>query len=83
MGQRTKSTQPGLPHTGKLHGHVNLAESKHNAHGHVPAKPKFSPIQKKPILRALRQSKTYKYTLEEEERGHTERKAGNCSRKAN
>ncbi|KHG21697.1 hypothetical protein F383_26813 [Gossypium arboreum] len=33
MGQRTKSTRPGLPHTGRLHNRVNLAESKHDSHG--------------------------------------------------
>ncbi|KHG12000.1 hypothetical protein F383_09022 [Gossypium arboreum] len=25
MGQHTKSTRPGLPHTGRPHGRVNLA----------------------------------------------------------
>ncbi|KHF99451.1 hypothetical protein F383_38307 [Gossypium arboreum] len=25
MGQHTKLTRPGLPHTGRPHGHVNLA----------------------------------------------------------
>ncbi|KHF98765.1 Antagonist of mitotic exit network 1 [Gossypium arboreum] len=33
MGQRTKSTRPVSPHTGKPHGCVNLAESKHDLHG--------------------------------------------------
>ncbi|KHG25073.1 Uncharacterized protein F383_30405 [Gossypium arboreum] len=32
MGQSTKSTRPGLPHTGSPHGRVNLAESKHDSH---------------------------------------------------
>ncbi|KHG14888.1 hypothetical protein F383_17534 [Gossypium arboreum] len=27
MGQRTKSTRPGLPHTGRPHGSVHLSES--------------------------------------------------------
>ncbi|KHG29547.1 D-amino acid dehydrogenase small subunit [Gossypium arboreum] len=52
------------------------------SHGRVPAEPKFSPIQKSPILRVLRHSKAYKYTLEEEKKGHMEREARNCSRKA-
>ncbi|KHF98455.1 hypothetical protein F383_37718 [Gossypium arboreum] len=83
MGQCTKSTWPGPPHTGRPHGRVNLAESKHDSHGHVPTEPKFSLIRKRPILRVLRHSKAYKYTLEEEERRHIEREVGNCSRKAN
>ncbi|KHG01192.1 hypothetical protein F383_39215 [Gossypium arboreum] len=29
MGQRTKLTRPGLPHTGRPHGRVPLARSKH------------------------------------------------------
>ncbi|KHF99295.1 hypothetical protein F383_38401 [Gossypium arboreum] len=33
MGQHTKSTRPRLPHTGRSHGRVNLAESKHDSHG--------------------------------------------------
>ncbi|KHG27604.1 hypothetical protein F383_34447 [Gossypium arboreum] len=33
MGQRTKSTRPGLPHTGRPHCRVNLTESKHDSHG--------------------------------------------------
>ncbi|KHF99887.1 Bifunctional hldE [Gossypium arboreum] len=28
MGQRTKPTRPGLPHTGRLHGRVLLASLK-------------------------------------------------------
>ncbi|KHG22112.1 hypothetical protein F383_26822 [Gossypium arboreum] len=27
MGQRTKSTRPGPPHTSRPHGRVNLVES--------------------------------------------------------
>ncbi|KHF99888.1 hypothetical protein F383_38719 [Gossypium arboreum] len=73
MGQCTKSTRPGLPHTGRPHGHVPLASLKQShtsvSHGHVPVEPKFSPIRKRPILRAFRHSKAYKYTLEEEKRG--------------
>ncbi|KHG20446.1 UDP-N-acetylmuramoylalanine--D-glutamate ligase [Gossypium arboreum] len=42
MGQSTKSTRPGLPHTGRPHGSVNLAISKHDSHGRVPAEPKLS-----------------------------------------
>ncbi|KHG30120.1 hypothetical protein F383_02130 [Gossypium arboreum] len=42
------------------------------SHGRVPVEPKFSPIRKRPVLRVLRHSKAYKYTLEEEERGHRE-----------
>ncbi|KHG25427.1 hypothetical protein F383_00764 [Gossypium arboreum] len=30
MGQRTKSTRPGPPHTGRPHNRVNLEESKHD-----------------------------------------------------
>ncbi|KHG21410.1 hypothetical protein F383_28405 [Gossypium arboreum] len=67
MDPHGKTTWPGLPHTGVSHDHVNLARSKPDlhsrpsviAHGRVPAKPKFSPIQKRPILRALRHSKAY------------------------
>ncbi|KHF98670.1 Error-prone DNA polymerase [Gossypium arboreum] len=29
MDQHTKSTRPGLPHTGKPHGHVPLASLEH------------------------------------------------------
>ncbi|KHG05939.1 Dynein assembly factor 1, axonemal [Gossypium arboreum] len=32
MSQRMKSTRPGPPHTGRPHGRVNLAESKHDSH---------------------------------------------------
>ncbi|KHG11289.1 Antagonist of mitotic exit network 1 [Gossypium arboreum] len=32
IGQRTKSTQLGLPHTGRPHGCVLLARSKHDLH---------------------------------------------------
>ncbi|KHF99707.1 hypothetical protein F383_38575 [Gossypium arboreum] len=28
MGQRTKSTRPGLPHTGRPHGRVPLARGR-------------------------------------------------------
>ncbi|KHG13788.1 Minor capsid VP2 [Gossypium arboreum] len=70
MGQSMKSTRPGPPHTGRPHGCVNLAGSSTGvSHGHVLAEPKLSPIRKRLILRALRHSKAYKYTLEEEERG--------------
>ncbi|KHG24686.1 hypothetical protein F383_31164 [Gossypium arboreum] len=75
MSQRTKSTRLGLPHTGSPHGRVPLAR-------HVPTEPKFSPIWKRPILRALRHSKAYKYTLEEEKRGDAVEEARNYSRKA-
>ncbi|KHF99576.1 hypothetical protein F383_38542 [Gossypium arboreum] len=34
MGQSTKSTRSGLPHTGRLHGRVNLAELEHDSHGY-------------------------------------------------
>ncbi|KHG25890.1 Minor capsid VP2 [Gossypium arboreum] len=33
MGQSTKSTRPGLPHTGRPQGRVNLAKSKHDYTG--------------------------------------------------
>ncbi|KHG21142.1 hypothetical protein F383_27757 [Gossypium arboreum] len=29
MGQRTKSTRPGLPHTSRSHGRVSLASLDH------------------------------------------------------
>ncbi|KHG15372.1 Aconitate hydratase [Gossypium arboreum] len=32
MGQHTKSTRPGPPHTGRPHDRVNLEESKHDSH---------------------------------------------------
>ncbi|KHG27024.1 hypothetical protein F383_33374 [Gossypium arboreum] len=51
------------------------------SHGRVSAEPKFSLIRKRPILRALRHSKSYKYTLEEEKRGDAEEEARNFSRK--
>ncbi|KHG21608.1 50S ribosomal L25 [Gossypium arboreum] len=35
MGQSTKSTWPGPPHTDSLHGRVNLAELKHGSHGEI------------------------------------------------
>ncbi|KHG12707.1 Putative arginine N-methyltransferase 10 [Gossypium arboreum] len=72
MGQSTKSTRPGPLHTGRPHGHVNLAELKHDSHGlkygHVLVESKLSPIQKRPLLRAYRHSKAYKYTQEEEKK---------------
>ncbi|KHF97617.1 hypothetical protein F383_11120 [Gossypium arboreum] len=82
MGQRTRLTRPGLPHNtavsiwqnrstthkGRTHARVILTGSSTGvSHGGVPAEPKFSPIQKRPILRVLKHSKAYKYTLEEEE----------------
>ncbi|KHG13255.1 putative mannan synthase 9 [Gossypium arboreum] len=84
MGQRTKSTRLGLPHTGRQHGRVPSASLGHGlkqsqrgmSHRRVPAEPKFSPIQKRPILRAFRHSKAYKYTLKEEKRGTQRRKQG-------
>ncbi|KHG23505.1 Mediator of DNA damage checkpoint 1 [Gossypium arboreum] len=85
MGQSTKFTRLGLPHTGRPHGHVNLAESKHDSdvsHERVPAEPKLSPIRKRLISRVFRHYKAYKYTLKEEEKTHREKEAGNCSRKA-
>ncbi|KHG26155.1 hypothetical protein F383_32565 [Gossypium arboreum] len=33
MGQSTKSTRPGPPHTGRQQGRVNLAELEHDSHG--------------------------------------------------
>ncbi|KHG29185.1 hypothetical protein F383_35503 [Gossypium arboreum] len=33
MGQSTKSTRLGLPHTGRPHGRVKLVGSKHDSHG--------------------------------------------------
>ncbi|KHG22443.1 hypothetical protein F383_28347 [Gossypium arboreum] len=37
MDQSMNSTRPGPPHTGRPHGRVNLADSKHEAHGHSKA----------------------------------------------
>ncbi|KHF98514.1 hypothetical protein F383_37843 [Gossypium arboreum] len=34
MGQSTKLTRPGPPHTGRPHGHVNLEKLEHNSHGY-------------------------------------------------
>ncbi|KHG23320.1 polyprotein [Gossypium arboreum] len=59
MDPQGKSTWPGLPHTGKPHGRVHLAGSKHDLHERVLVKPKYSPIRKRPLLRALRHSKAY------------------------
>ncbi|KHG16502.1 Ras-related RABA6a -like protein [Gossypium arboreum] len=65
MGQSNKSTRPGPPHTGRPNGRVNLAGSSTGVpHELVPTEPKLSPIRKRLILRALRLSKAYKYTLE-------------------
>ncbi|KHG03202.1 Mannonate dehydratase [Gossypium arboreum] len=78
MGQHGKSTRPGLPYTGRPHGHadhtpVSIWQARAwlevIAHGHVPTEPKLSPIRKRLILRALRHSEAYKYTLEEEKMG--------------
>ncbi|KHG07537.1 hypothetical protein F383_34516 [Gossypium arboreum] len=44
--------------------------SKHDSQERVPAEPKLSPIRKRPILKASRHSKAYKYTLEEENKLH-------------
>ncbi|KHG08597.1 hypothetical protein F383_35656 [Gossypium arboreum] len=63
MDPHGKSTWPGPPHTGVSHGYVYLAGSKHDLHGlhhgRVPAEPKFSPIRRRPLLRALRHFKAY------------------------
>ncbi|KHG06048.1 hypothetical protein F383_32269 [Gossypium arboreum] len=59
MDPRGKSTRPGIPHTGVSHGSVHLERSKHDLHKRVPAEPKYSPIRKRPLLRALRHSKAY------------------------
>ncbi|KHG20949.1 hypothetical protein F383_06682 [Gossypium arboreum] len=56
---REKSIRLGLSHTGVSHDRVPLAGLKHDLHGHVPAEPKYKPIRKRPILRALRHSKAY------------------------
>ncbi|KHF98314.1 hypothetical protein F383_37496 [Gossypium arboreum] len=42
----------------------------------------MSPTRKRLILRIFRHSKAYKYTLKEEERGHSEKEAGNCLKEA-
>ncbi|KHG13496.1 Alanine racemase [Gossypium arboreum] len=55
MGQHTKLTRPGLPHTSRPHGRVPLASLDHGlkqsytgvSYRRVPAKPKFSLIWKK------------------------------------
>ncbi|KHG06470.1 hypothetical protein F383_32323 [Gossypium arboreum] len=86
MGQHTKSTRPGLPHTGRPHGRVPLATlttALSNLTRACPVEPKFSPIQNRPILRALRHSKAYKYILKEKKRGDTEEEVRNFLRKAN
>ncbi|KHG30639.1 hypothetical protein F383_11498 [Gossypium arboreum] len=71
-----------MTHTGKPHARAYLTSLTTGvSHGCVTAEPKLSPIQKRLILRVLRHSKTYKYTLKEEEKGHTEREEGNYSRK--
>ncbi|KHG27263.1 hypothetical protein F383_34599 [Gossypium arboreum] len=45
MGQSTKSTRPGPPHTSISHGHVNLASlSTGVLHERVLAEPKLSSI---------------------------------------
>ncbi|KHG00873.1 Voltage-dependent T-type calcium channel subunit alpha-1G [Gossypium arboreum] len=72
MGQSMNSTRPGLPHTGSPHGlSILQAQTRPEviAHGRVPTEPRLSPIRKKPLLRAHRHSKAYKYTIEEEKRG--------------
>ncbi|KHG29962.1 hypothetical protein F383_35939 [Gossypium arboreum] len=62
MDPHGKSTWLGLPHT-DVHNSVPLEGSKHDLHGvsrgHVSAEPKYNPIRKRPILRALRHSKAY------------------------
>ncbi|KHG26943.1 hypothetical protein F383_02660 [Gossypium arboreum] len=54
MSQRTKSTQPRLPHTSRRHGRVPLASLKqpHTGvpHERVPIEPKQSPIRKRPLF---------------------------------
>ncbi|KHG18477.1 hypothetical protein F383_26007 [Gossypium arboreum] len=62
--------------------HTTVSPWQAITHGRVPVEPEFSPIRKRPILRALRHSKAYKYTLEEEKRGDAEEEARNWSRKA-
>ncbi|KHG01250.1 hypothetical protein F383_39209 [Gossypium arboreum] len=52
MGQCTKSTRLGLPHTA-------LTTALSNRTRTCPYRPKFSPIRRRPILRALRHSKAY------------------------
>ncbi|KHG19247.1 Minor capsid VP2 [Gossypium arboreum] len=57
-------------HTGGPHPRAYLTGLTTGvSHGRIPVEPKLSPIRKRPILRVLRHYKTYKYTLEEEERG--------------
>ncbi|KHG17531.1 ALG-2 interacting X [Gossypium arboreum] len=52
----------GRPHTRLYLTALNMSVS----HGRVPIAPKFSPIQKRPLLRAFRLSKVYLNTLEED-----------------
>ncbi|KHG23733.1 Antagonist of mitotic exit network 1 [Gossypium arboreum] len=35
MGQSTKSTRPGPPHTGRPHDCVNLEKLEHDSHGYI------------------------------------------------
>ncbi|KHG06962.1 D-amino acid dehydrogenase small subunit [Gossypium arboreum] len=79
MVQRTN--QNGLDFLTRA-DHMTVSLWQEIAHGRVPTKPKFSPIQKQTILRALSHSKAYKYTLEEEKRRDIQEEARNCSRKA-
>ncbi|KHG07934.1 hypothetical protein F383_34913 [Gossypium arboreum] len=56
IGQRMKPTWPGLP---QWSDHTPVSFWQGVSHGRVPAEPKFTPIRKRPILRALRHSKDY------------------------
>ncbi|KHF98325.1 Protein F12 [Gossypium arboreum] len=84
MGQSTKSTRSEPPHTGRPLGRVNMAELEHDSHlhGRVPTEPKLSPIRKRPLLKASRYSKHYKYTLEEDKKGDKEGGVRNYSKEA-
>ncbi|KHG11348.1 RNA polymerase sigma-32 factor [Gossypium arboreum] len=73
MGQHTKSTPLELPHTDRPHGRVPLASldnSLKQSHTGVSLpSPSLVQFGKRPLLRALRHFKAYKYTLKEEEKG--------------
>ncbi|KHG15951.1 Patched domain-containing protein [Gossypium arboreum] len=59
---RGQSTRLGLPYTDVSHGCVHVAgltTGWSNRTGRVPIEPKYSPIRKRPIFRALKHSKAY------------------------
>ncbi|KHF99893.1 hypothetical protein F383_38703 [Gossypium arboreum] len=66
-------------YTGRSHARAHLtALTTGVSHVHVPTEPNFSPIWKRPIWRAFRHSKAYKYTPEEKKRREAQEEARNC-----